>query len=559
MKYLKLLTLLTLLIAIPVLTSCEEDEKDQPLYIGGGGDTQAGTGLYMGVIGFNQALTTKQISILSPNTKSYFTDFVSDLTSKNGTLLYYAVDNAIEALETSTLPNDLVNVAMVTFTDGLDQGSFMMNSKYESNEEYLSAVNNKIKNTKVKGLPISAYSIGLKGSDVSDNAQFQANLINLASSRENAAEVTSMDEVNAKFQEIANQLYKENSVQSISLSIPGQADGTKIRFTFDNVTDASQSQLYIEGTFSLSERSLKDITYRGMTSGSGEVVAGVQEGIFVTFTFNDIKGKSISSVPTNKIMQWIYITGTSQWQKNSEFDPDSQTQTTVDRKSAVIMLVLDCSSSLGTQFVTMQRHANAFIKKMADGSEGSTGGGNTDYTDNVENGHEYVDLGLSVKWATCNVGATTPYGYGNYYAWGETTTRSSYSSSNYRYSSNPTTLPLSADAAHVNWGGSWRMPTYNELSELKNTNYCTWTWITLNGVKGYKVTSKKNGNSIFLPAGGWRSENLREAGSSGGYWSTSLNTSNSDGAYGVDFEWGGSVEWASYYRWYGHSIRAVCE
>ena len=160
----------------------------------------------MGIIGFNQTLTNKGISILAPNTKSQFTDFVSSMTSKNGTLLYYATEIAIDSLVKSVLPTDLVNVAMVTFTDGLDQGSFMMNSNYSSNEEYLSAVNSKIKNTKVQGLSISAYSIGLKGSDVSDDAQFQANLVNLASSPENAAEVTSMDEVNAKFQEIANQL-----------------------------------------------------------------------------------------------------------------------------------------------------------------------------------------------------------------------------------------------------------------------------------------------------------------------------------------------------------------
>ncbi len=70
------------------------------------------------------------------------------------------------------------------------------------------------------------------------------------------------------------------------------------------------------------------------------------------------------------------------------------------------------------------------------------------------NGHEYVDLGLSVKWATCNVGATKPEEYGNYYAWGETTTKSSYAESNYTYSNSPTTLPLNKDAASVNMGGS---------------------------------------------------------------------------------------------------------
>ena len=110
----------------------------------------------------------------------------------------------------------------------------------------------------------------------------------------------------------------------------------------------------------------------------------------------------------------------------------------------------------------------------------------------VENGHNWVDLGLSVKWATCNVGATTPEGYGNYYAWGETKPKSTYDWSTYKYCNgdrysmtkyctnseygivdNKTTLELSDDAAHVNWGGSWRMPTKAEQDELNN---CTWTW-----------------------------------------------------------------------------------
>ena len=164
--------------------------------------------------------------------KSQFTQFITSLSAKNGTILYNAVDSAIDALATASLPSDLVNVALVTFTDGLDQGSFMAGKSYDSDEEYLSAVHSKIKNTKIHGLAISAYSIGLRGTDVSDIEQFQSNLDNLASTPENAKEVSSMDEVNAKFQEIAEQLYKENSSQTISLTIPGQANGTKIRFTF---------------------------------------------------------------------------------------------------------------------------------------------------------------------------------------------------------------------------------------------------------------------------------------------------------------------------------------
>ena len=182
---------------------------------------------------------------------------------------------------------------------------------------------------------------------------------------------------------------------------------------------------------------------------------------------------------------------------------------------------------------------------------------------NTHNAHEYVDLGLpsGIKWATCNVGANTPEEYGDYFAWGETTTKSSYSYTNYKYSSNPSTLPLSADAAHVNWGGKWRMPTKAEQDELSNISNCTWTWTTQNGVKGYKVTSKKNGNSIFLPAAGYcdvGNGNFSDAGSDGSYWSSSLGTGSGRFVYFLGFN-SGYVDWDRSFRYYGQSVRAVCE
>lgn len=122
-------------------------------------------------------------------------------------------------------------------------------------------------------------------------------------------------------------------------------------------------------------------------------------------------------------------------------------------------------------------------------------------TRNEENGHEWVDLGLpsGTKWATCNVGATKPEEYGDYFAWGETTPKTNYSIETYTYKEYPETLPLSADAANANWGGDWRLPTKEEISELIVN--CTWTFTWTEELKlgGYKVTSKINGNSIFLP------------------------------------------------------------
>ena len=202
----------------------------------------------------------------------------------------------------------------------------------------------------------------------------------------------------------------------------------------------------------------------------------------------------------------------------------------------------------------------------------------TDYispADSTENVHEYVDLGLSVKWATCNVGASKPENYGDYFAWGETKPKSTYSWSTYKWCrgnrdnltkyctdsdygtvDNKIQLELSDDAARANWGGSWRMPTHDEWTELREK--CTWTWTTQNGVEGYKVTSKTNGRSIFLPAAGYRNDSsLGYAGSDGYYWSSSLNTGNPYSARFVDF-YSSVVGWGYYNRYYGQSVRPVC-
>lgn len=175
------------------------------------------------------------------------------------------------------------------------------------------------------------------------------------------------------------------------------------------------------------------------------------------------------------------------------------------------------------------------------------------------NGHEWVDLGLSVKWATCNVGASRPSDYGNYYAWGETTTKSNYGSSNSRIyevvmgdiSSNP-----SYDAATANWGGGWRMPTKEEFEELLDK--CNWQWTSQSGRNGYKVTCP-NGNSIFLPATGWRyGTSLDYAGDFGNYWSSTPYGSNSQSAYYLFFSSGYHYVYGNY-RFDGQSVRPVTD
>ena len=182
-----------------------------------------------------------------------------------------------------------------------------------------------------------------------------------------------------------------------------------------------------------------------------------------------------------------------------------------------------------------------------------------------------VDLGLSVKWANMNVGATTPEGYGNYCAWGETVTKSTYDWGNYfdpndggntftKYNNEggKTVLDPEDDAAHVNWGGSWRMPTKAEWQELLDN--CTWTWTTQNGINGYKVTSNKAGYTdkfIFLPLAGIRYDgDLDDVGSNGCYWSSSLYEDNSYCAWGLYF-YSDDRGLYSNFRYYGQSVRPV--
>ena len=174
-------------------------------------------------------------------------------------------------------------------------------------------------------------------------------------------------------------------------------------------------------------------------------------------------------------------------------------------------------------------------------------------------GHNYVDLGLpsGTLWATCNVGASKPEEYGDYFAWGETSTKFTYTASNYTFTDYETTLSLRNDAANVNWGGEWHTPKRKELNELSNSSYTIWTWVNQNGVEGYKVVSRSNGNSIFLPAAGSRDgSDLNYAGTNGNYWSSTITTGYSHYAEGLGFKSSNVWEFAGN-RYSGKTIRPI--
>ena len=188
------------------------------------------------------------------------------------------------------------------------------------------------------------------------------------------------------------------------------------------------------------------------------------------------------------------------------------------------------------------------------------------------NGYEYVDLGLpsGLKWATCNIGATSPEQAGLYFAWGETTgytadqcTSGVRAFTEDEYNAGPaasisSNLSLAQDAAHVNLGGNWRMPTKAEFEELISNTDQTWTEdYNGTGVAGRVFTSKINGNSVFFPAAGYCIySSVGLVGSGGGYWSASWDSSST--TWCLNFGSGGQ-DLFNGSRYCGISVRGVCE
>ena len=188
----------------------------------------------------------------------------------------------------------------------------------------------------------------------------------------------------------------------------------------------------------------------------------------------------------------------------------------------------------------------------------------------------WVDLGLpsGLLWASQNLGALSPVDYGDYFAWGETQTKESYSWETYtlcdgtkdvmtKYDgTDGTTLLSEDDAAHANWGGDWRTPTKDELVELLNEENCSSVWTEQNGVYGMLITSVKNGNTLFLPAAGsCDGDSPSHLGEYGTYWLSTINITQGylDGAYAIDFTSESAPREAYYYggRYVGLPIRPV--
>ena len=287
-------------------------------------------------------------------------------------------------------------------------------------------------------------------------------------------------------------------------------------------------------------------------------------------------------------------TGTMQQQVFTEGEQQALTRNAFSREDYSFSkwnTMQDCSGTSYTdgQTITVSSEMILYAQWAANDSQGSgSQGGSSQGGSNIPangqlNGHEWVNLGLpsGTLWATCNIGATNPEDYGDYFAWGETTPKETYNWDSYRYCYNYNgtfyftkycyspymgypehftdslaTLEASDDAATVNWGTGWRTPTWLDFEELIYN--CTIKYWTQNWIKGIMVTSNSNGNTIFLPfAGLYNGDQQINETAYGEYMSSSVIENSTERFSGLETR-NSHWEIVRCRRCYGFSVRPIC-
>ena len=542
-----------------------------------GGEVDPNKQLYVGVVAFNKDVRQMSITSDMEAVKTFINEQNND---KDFTAFAYSVSKGNLQFDAAGLP-EFDNIFMLNFSDGTDNYS---NMKW--GEEGRMVAPNLVYDTARYDLlqrpGLNSYAIGF-GNDVG----FGEKMKKVVTGYGGYYNAKSANDLQPTFNEIAKSMLA--SAKNVLLKTnPGYYSGyyKYFRFTF------------------IAEEGYSDVIYAQMdgtpTTGYTLTISKIENG----YAYFDAPAKGVVDDETGKVhiplnnLKFVKDGKELQYKFAIEVSFDGElyyedveeasTAEEISKRIAVV-LVLDCSTSMGDAFEPMKAAAIEFIKTMekmkVDDSEPNI----PDPNPNTGN-HEYVDLGLSVKWATCNVGASKPEEYGDYFAWGETQPKTIYDWSTYKWCygskttltkyctnsdygtiDNKTILNKLDDAAYVNRGGSWRMPTDAEWSEL--LEQCTWTWTTQNGNYAYKVTSKKNGNSIFLPIEISFSDDVFVYSLGSRYLSSSLVTDSPDCAWGVTM---GSnkgytppveidpndvyVSRNSYYdRCFGYFVRPVCQ
>lgn len=341
-----------------ILISCNKNERTDTE----NAVTYADPGFYFGLVAYNDNLTVIDPSLFSSSSLGAFYNVIDGLENSSGALLYHAVNTALDNLENTSLPEYIDNVTLVTFTAGTDKSSYVLNDKYASGAAYLSGLNSRIKTEKVNGTPITAYAVGYLNDDVEDVSLFNETLEQLSSGSDKKIVLSNINQLDATLQQLSYNIYQQISSQNITLKVEAPEPDTKIRFTFDEVGNANQSDLYIDGNFEVSgdDYVLNNLVLNNISCDNGQSVTGSISGTTVSFTFNHIQIiNQDTPVSADNLKQWNY--GLSDWVMAETFNTYTDFISVSEQKSAAVVFIVDCSSIVADNFTNVKSGYKKFV------------------------------------------------------------------------------------------------------------------------------------------------------------------------------------------------------
>jgi hypothetical protein len=373
-------------------------------------------GIYVGIIKFDGNATDltggAPVRLDSATRTTLITSLSNQyvISAQAGTAMFYGVHMALANLKRNEAgySANLGSVNVVTFTDGLDNASDgrsaftpIENKEFNSPSAYASYISTEIANRRIAEKVIDAYSVGVKGDDVTDITGFQNNLASIATAATPPKwqQLTDFADVQAVFNAIADGLNITPTQTSFNLITPLLSPGTRVRMTFDisstDPANVASSAKYIEGVINRTGQvyTFTEITYSGMTAAVGAgPITGTVNGSEISFAFNTVTGYNPAADKT-LTKQWLMFPGSANWQNNSEYNSDGSS-------TSIVYLVLDCSTSLKTAEIAQIRTAAiSFINSLYTRSSGSLlagiwangtlAAGGVQYTLNVTSGTTY--------------------------------------------------------------------------------------------------------------------------------------------------------------------------
>lgn len=333
------------------------------------------TGIFVGIVAFNSKVEVEPIRQIGPRNEGEFIFFIERQNVGANTALHYAVEEGIKNMKKAapSRPANLATVSLVTFTDGFDNVSWKKNKIYNSRDEYEAGVKNLIRTTRIKGKQIDAYSIAMPGNDVegASIARFKKSCTALAYPEKNFTYATNLGQVTQQFQDSARNLKQVNQSQKIELDFPVPEKDTEFCFVFDGRTPEASDQCINARVINVNnitnESTIGGITTKGIVRpGFSTLTAPMNaETLTNNFNFGQLKATNGQLLSLDRENCLFYVKINGRWRRDSEFDPDARVKTTIVRNSALVVLVLDCSRSLQSQFSSIQAAASEFIRILA--------------------------------------------------------------------------------------------------------------------------------------------------------------------------------------------------